>query len=542
MLTPRAPFSTLLAVLFAVMLGSACDSSSKTFVAPAVSRCAVTASASTTNFPAGGGSGTLQISAARECAWTARSDASWVALPSEAGGQGDASIRFSIAGNAEPGARVAALTVSDIRMQISQDGRPCDFRLSSTHEAVDASGGVRTIAVEASHPACAWSAAAQTPWLTIAGGSSRTGSGDVRVDVAASTQTRSGSVLIAGHVVTIEQVSCLARPGTTSVSVSHTGGRIEIPVTALGECPWSASSEAGWMNLVGTARGAGSGAVIVDVTMNPGTSRSGTIVVAGQSVTVQQGSSCTGVPAITSASVTAAGGRVEIPVLAAAGCSWTAGSEASWLSMESGSSGSGPGSVVLTAAATNGPSRQGAVQVSGVRVTVTQQSGCHYSVQPLSYTAPAAGVSGGITLQTGAGCPWTAASSDGWLSISRASGEGPAAIPLVVSPNQAPPRSASLTIAGIGVSVRQESPCTWALAPPAVDYGAPGGPGAILVLVGGSCTWTATSGVNWITVISGQSGTGDGLVQVMVAPNAGSARSGLLRIAGMELVVRQAGQ
>jgi hypothetical protein len=62
------------------------------------------------------------------------------------------------------------------------------------------------------------------------------------------------------------------------------------------------------------------------------------------------------------------------------------------------------------------------------------------------------------------------------------------------------------------------------------------------VIVTGVCTWATTSSVDWITVTSGASGTGNGLVQFVVAGNDGPARTGSLTIGGRRYQVSQAGR
>jgi hypothetical protein len=99
-----------------------------------------------------------------------------------------------------------------------------------------------------------------------------------------------------------------------------------------------------------------------------------------------------------------------------------------------------------------------------------------------------------------------------------------------------------LTVAGQTVSVTQASPCSWSLAPPVHDFNADGGQGNVLVIVDGPCTWSAASTVNWITVEAGSTGTGNGLLQFIVAPNGGAARTGIVRIADLDYLVRQAGR
>lgn len=486
----------------------------------------------------------MEISTARECSWAVQSDAPWIVPQADASGQGDGSARFTITANTDPEGRAAALTVSDLRLQISQGGQPCEFRLSSTHETVGVSGGQLTISVEASNPRCSWSTAAEVPWISIVSGASQAGSGDVVIQVAASSAAaRSGTITVAGQALTIDQASgCTVEPGTTAINASDSGGRLEVSVKAPPGCAWSARTEESWISIVAGQTGAGNGVVLLDVAATSGPPRSGTITIAGHSVRVQQGSGCVVTTGVTTTSVSAAGGAVQVPVLAGAGCPWSARSEAPWLSITSGGSGTGPGAVVLSAAMTEGPLRTGTVTVAGVRVTVTQLSGCRYNVQPTSYAATAAGGASSITLQTAAGCPWTAGSDAGWITVAQTSGTGAAPVPFVVAANNSPERTGTLTVAGTPVTVVQRSSCTWQLAPPSIDHGADGGRGAVLVIVEGTCTWTAASTVDWITMETGHSGAGNGLVQFIVSANPGPARSGVVRIAGIDLQVRQSGR
>lgn len=72
--------------------------------------------------------------------------------------------------------------------------------------------------------------------------------------------------------------------------------------------------------------------------------------------------------------VSADGGRVTMTVTTAPGCTWSARSSVSWLSIASGASGAGPGDVVVAAAANSGNSRTASVDVAGQSVTVMQRA------------------------------------------------------------------------------------------------------------------------------------------------------------------------
>jgi hypothetical protein len=61
-----------------------------------------------------------------------------------------------------------------------------------------------------------------------------------------------------------------------------------IEVEAPQGCGWSASSNAGWMQITRGATGSGDGEVWVSIEDNRGEERVGTLTVAGQTVTVTQ--------------------------------------------------------------------------------------------------------------------------------------------------------------------------------------------------------------------------------------------------------------
>ena len=116
-------------VIAAGLTALACGSSTDTFVAPSPTRCSVQAQTETTAFSATGGTGSVRISTNRECTWSVKSDASWVALQAQASGQGDGTIQFTVAANGDPATRNAGVNVNDQVIQLTQQGSPC--RLSA---------------------------------------------------------------------------------------------------------------------------------------------------------------------------------------------------------------------------------------------------------------------------------------------------------------------------------------------------------------------------------------------------------------------------
>jgi hypothetical protein len=69
-----------------------------------------------------------------------------------------------------------------------------------------------------------------------------------------------------------------------------------------------------------------------------------------------------------------------------------------------------------------------------------------------------------------------------------------------------------------------------------------GGDGLVAVTAPGGTAWTAVSNVSWLSIETGASGTGTGLVTFSVAPNStGAVRVGTLTIAGQTFTVTQLG-
>jgi hypothetical protein len=90
------------------------------------------------------------------------------------------------------------------------------------------------------------------------------------------------------------------------------------------------------------------------------------------------------------------------------------------------------------------------------------------AVTPCGYAAsapmvfPSAGGVQTLTLNaSAASCPWTASVSENWLSLSASSGTGQAALTLTAGPNTGQARTASLSIAGVPLTVSQNGvlPC-----------------------------------------------------------------------------------
>jgi hypothetical protein len=146
-------------------------------------------------------------------------------------------------------------------------------------------------------------------------------------------------------------------------------------VTGTPGCPWTAVSDAGWLEITAGASGTGSGTVAFSVAPSArGNTRTGTITVAGRAFTVRQhGVPCTFAVAPRFLRARAAGGQIAVSVATPKGCAWTAASQVPWLTATGGVPGTGPGTAVFRAAPRTGLApRFGTVTVAGRPVLVLQ--------------------------------------------------------------------------------------------------------------------------------------------------------------------------
>lgn len=527
-----------------LLILTGCGSTSETNVTgPSQPKCQVQAASEHVSFSPDGGTGTIRVDTTRECSWSAKSDAPWVSLGSPASGQGDGSVPFTVAANADPAPRASAVVIEDQHLQVSQQGRPCEFRLSSTSESVEPTGGERTIQVTAGSAQCRWTSSTDAGWISIETGGEHSGSGSFtfRVDPLAGPE-RTAAVLVAGTTVRVDQgVGCTVTVGSTAVSVGSAGGPVDVPVSAPPGCGWAVTSNTPWISVAGGSTGTGSGVASFRVEGTEAAARSGTVTVAGQVVAITQSPGCAYRLDPVSYSAPQAGGATSLAVATGAGCTWSATSTAEWISITAGQTGSGAGQVQLLVAANTGPTRTASLRVADQALTVTQGPGCTFGISAASVSVAAAANNGAVQVTSPDGCAWSASSAAPWVTIAGgATGAGNGQVQFSVTANPGPARQTSLTIAGHTVSLAQATGCTFGVSAASINVGAAAGNGAVQVTSADGCAWTASSTAPWVTIASGATGTGNGQVQYSVAANSGPAREASLTVAGHRVAVLQA--
>jgi pseudomonalisin len=346
---------------------------------------------------------------------------------------------------------------------------------------------------------------------------------------------------------TVATQTCTYSLNPTSQSFAAAAGSGSVSVTAGISCSWTATSNASsWLHVTSGASGMGNGTVGYSVDANSGSARSGTLTIAGQTFTVTQAAlACSYSLTPQSASLPASGGTGSFTVTSPTGCTWTAVSNAGWLQVTAGSSGSGTGTVTYSADPNSGSARSGTLTIAGQTFTVTQAAqACSYSLAPQSVSLPAAGGTGSFTVTSPAGCTWTAAPQVLWISVtSGSSGSGNGTVSYSVQANSGSARTGTITAGGQSFTVTQAAvACSYSLSPTQASVAAAGGSGSFTVTAGSGCTWTATASQTWLHVTSGSPGSGNGTVGYTVDANTGGVRSGTVTVAGVPFTVSQNAQ
>ncbi|MBS1791708.1 MAG: VCBS repeat-containing protein [Acidobacteria bacterium] len=285
-------------------------------------------------------------------------------------------------------------------------GQTCAYAVTPANQAFTAAGGNGTANV-ATSAGCGWTAGSNVSWITFGAGTSGTGSGTINYTVEANISLgyRVGRLLIAGQVLTVVQAGTGSNCPITPLVIPQTVNAS----WAVGDCTSGSGSLTDLYSFNGQA---GQQVAISLTTTNTFTSIylylpngqtiyaegdgnlripsggnffvlpfTGTYIVeagaaaAGNyilSLTVPSTQTCTYAITPTSQPFTATGGTGIVNVTAQSGCAWTATSNAAWITLTSGASGSGNGTVGFTVAINSDATRTGTITIAGQTFTVTQ--------------------------------------------------------------------------------------------------------------------------------------------------------------------------
>ena len=157
---------------------------------------------------AGGGTGSVSVTAGAGCPWTAVANAGWLQVTSGSSGSGNGTVGYTADANTAQTPRSGTLTIAGKTFTVTQSAAAaCTYDIAPRSANYPQAGGAASVAVTAG-AGCAWTATRGVAWITINGGASGSGNGTVTYSVAVYTgkpKSRTGTMTIAGQTFTVKQ-------------------------------------------------------------------------------------------------------------------------------------------------------------------------------------------------------------------------------------------------------------------------------------------------------------------------------------------------
>jgi hypothetical protein len=187
--------------------------------------------------------------------------------------------------------------------------------------------------------------------------------------------------------------ACTWSLSPAGASAGPAAGTGSVGITTQSGCAWNVASSATWLSA--GAGASGSGALSYSYAANTGLARSATLTIGSATFTLSQASGCAYALGTTSVSVAAAGASGSTALSTSPGCSWTASSSASWLSLTTAASGNGSATVGYSVAANTGAARSANITAGGRTLLVSQAAAVASPPAPAVITQSATAIAFG---------------------------------------------------------------------------------------------------------------------------------------------------
>ena len=476
-----------------------------------------------------GGNGTISVTAANKMVWQARPNVDWLSV-TPTSGAGAGSVTYQVAPYNEVATRQGTLTVAGNTFTVFQYGRR--MKLDSYSVTKDYETHVIPVTVNAL-AITQWSVTPKNSWISVVDAGNGHGGDLVTIAIAEnpSYKARTGTVTIGTETFTVTQqgrpteaLDFNVDPVYTTASVDGANGHIS--VTATPDLPWTATSGANWITVyAATANGAGTRNIVYVASPNPTLSqRTGTVTVTPEAASGMAAKTHTVTqPAAQSAlssngyEFEASGEPCSVEVSVANIVQWGISESLDWITVNGSTSRTGPGTVVLQAAANDTVyPRSGTVKIAGKNFSVSQKA---RGVE-LEHDTMLFGTEGGddsISIHPDGNVSWTAVASDPtWITIFQGdSGTGDGEILYIVAPyvGDGTARVGWITVGDKKVYITQRA-YDLNIEPNGTNVVGNAGAGEFGVSASIGDVWTAIVTEPWVKIIDGyDEGTGNGVVR-----------------------------
>jgi hypothetical protein len=500
----------------------------------------------------GAGTNSVNVTADPGCTWTTVNTNDWLVITSGASGTGTGSVNYVITPNPTLFTRTGTVVIADQVLTLVQQGFVCSYHIVPSDRRHGAGMASNAVALTTSN-LCSWTVANTSSWIIITSPTNGTGDANVSYKVLGNPTfvERMGVVTIADQFFTVTQAAadCAYKISPTNRTHGYGMATGVVSVTASEGCNWDVVNTNGWITITSDAHGAGSGSVGYEIAANPaGVERAGVVVIAGQAfMLTQRAVPCTVEisPGIRTHGYGMATGTVTVTT--AIGCVWSATSSKPWITITSATNGSGPGGLSYTIEANPASwSRTGLVTVADQTMMLIQRGApCTLDLSPSAREHGYAATTGTVSVATALGCPWSATSTNEWITIlSSTNGTGSGGLTYALAANPITLERMGVIMVGDQVLTltQHAAPCDYALSPTRRAHGSGMETGLVSVATSTNCGWSVVNTNGWIAITSGGNGLGTSTFSYRVESNPSQQpRAGTLAIDSETFLVTQAG-
>jgi hypothetical protein len=505
----------------------------------------------------------IDVEAALDCAWTVINTNPWIINISPMSGVSTGKVTYGLLANRTPVRRTGDVLIAGQHLTVIQAAGTCQYEMfyhglpaeqtNHLHQYSGGAGGVNVDTIPGNN-GCEWYVENTNSWITITNNASGTNGATFGYFVGPNPNSwsRTGYFTVwggppygAAFAVVQSATPCSTTNGFSIFPSSATPEpepeTNTVEVTAIGGCPWTVSNTNNWITILSPTNNTSSGSVTWAVGYNTSSiGRTGVVVIAGKNFTVRQDAGICNyrlTPTGRKHGYGVATNTVSLDTLSI--CSWNVVNTNSWITFYAPTNGVGDSTNINYSISANPGfnGRTGWVFIGGQSLVLTQSAlGCALDLSIMHRDHGNGSATNTIDVTIAANCTWFATTTNTWIQITtNSSGTGSKTIGYIVSPNpNSYPRTGYINVEERTVSLDQAgSPCKIPLTPLSATHTPLQETGTIVVASPGGCNWTVSTINPWVTILSGTTGSGIGVItyRVNANPNSG-ARSGGITVTG----------
>ncbi len=437
---------------------------------------------------------TVEVTAIGGCPWTVVNTNGWISILSPINNTNSGSVTWAVGLNASSLGRTGVVVIAGKNFTVRQKPAICTYEISPTSRKHGYGVATNTVSID-TLVICPWNVVNTNSWITFYAPTNGVGdSTNITYSILANPafNSRTGLVFIGGQSLVLTQSGVACAIDLSTMHRDHGNGWAtnSIDVNIAPNCNWFVTTTNTWIQITTNSSGTGSNTFGYIVSPNPNSfPRTGYINVEERTVSLDQAGSPCKIP-LTPASATHTPLQETGTVVVASpgGCNWTASTINPWVTILSGTTGSGIGAVTYRVGANaNSGARSGGITVTGSTDTnyfFIDQDGvtCAYRLSPTNRShGPGAVALATFKVLVSNACPWTVINTNPWINIlTNSSGNGSNQVTYSVEANSLTPfeRIGALVVQARAWSLRKtaslanipslQKPSPTAMAPPQI--------------------------------------------------------------------------